>query len=78
MPDTIPQLKQEIATIEAALVALDTELRSHMAAEDPAAGIFRAAEIHNLRQEKMVLLTRREFRAVRIRRIKYMEAEENF
>lgn len=72
MPDTIPQLMQEIATIEQALQELADQLREKMGAEKPEQGVFFAAEIHAMRQQKLVLQTRKELRAVRIRRIKYM------
>lgn len=68
---------QEIATIEQALLELASQLRESMLAEKPEQGVFFAAEIHAMRQQKMVLQTRRELRAVRIRRIKYMAELES-
>lgn len=68
---------QEIATIEQALQELAGQVRATMAAEDPEQGVFFAAEIHALRQQKLVLQTRKELRAVRIRRIKYMAEFEH-
>ncbi len=47
----------------------DAALRTLLAAEDPEAGVFYAQDIHKLRQEKLVLMTRRELRQVRIRRL---------
>lgn len=75
LPEQIPQLKQEIATIEQALKELDAQTRAAMASENPAQGIFCAAKIHELRQQKLVLQTRRELRAVKIRRINYLSQE---
>ncbi len=68
MPEAIPELEAEIATIDAALNELDISLRQLMAAEDPAAGRFHAQEIHDLRQRRLMLETRKELRKVRIRR----------
>ncbi len=47
----------------------DAALRTLLAAEDPTSGVFYAQDIHNLRQEKLMLLTRKELRQVRIRRL---------
>ncbi len=47
----------------------DAALRTLLASEDPSAGIFHAQDIHKLRQEKLVLMTRKELRQVRIRRL---------
>ncbi len=54
----------------------DAALRTLLAAEDPAAGVFYAQDIHELRQKKLVLLTRKELRQVRIRRLAFQEYEE--
>lgn len=49
----------------------DENLRARMAEENPSKGIYFAKEIHALRQEKLTLLTRKELRHVRMRRILY-------
>lgn len=69
LPEVIPELEAEIATIDAALDDLDISLRQLLAAENPEAGRFHAQEIHVLRQRKLMLETRRELRRVRIRRL---------
>lgn len=71
MPQTKPELEAEIAIIDRELDETDAALRTLLAAEDPAAGIFYAQDIHNLRQKKLMLMTRRELRQVRIRRLQY-------
>ena len=69
LPDTIPELKTEIRIIEEQLAELLEELKKVSAAEDFTAGIFYPEKIHTLRQNKLVLETRKELRKVRIRRI---------
>ncbi len=54
----------------------DAALRTLLIAEDPQSGVFYAQDIHELRQKKMVLLTRKQLREVRIRRILYNEQED--
>ncbi len=71
MPQTKQELEAEIATLEQMLQENATRLRNCMAAEDPAKGIYFASDIHALRQEKLVLTTRKDLRHVRIRRILY-------
>ncbi|MDD6182071.1 MAG: hypothetical protein ACI33N_06195 [Desulfovibrionaceae bacterium] len=46
-----------------------------MAEEDPARGIWRAQEIHQLQEDRLVLQTRRTLRQVRIRRLLLEEAD---
>lgn len=74
LPETMTELEAEVAFIEAAQKRCDEMIRDLMSREDPAAGIFFPAEIHELHQQKNMLETHREFRHVRMRRLR-MEAE---
>ncbi len=47
----------------------ETAIRETMLAEKPAEGIFYAAKLHTLRQDKLILQTRRDLRRVRLRRL---------
>ena len=69
MPQTKAELETEIAIIDRELDETDAALRTLLAAEDPVAGVHYAQDIHGLRQQKLMLLTRRELRQVRIRRL---------
>ena len=71
MPQTKAELEAEIATIDRELDETDAALRTLLVAEDPAQGVFYAQDIHNLRQQKLMLMTRRELRLVRIRRLQH-------
>ncbi len=62
-------MEAEIAIIDVMLDENDAALRTLLASEDPAAGVFHAQDIHKLRQEKLMLMTRKELRLTRIRRI---------
>ncbi len=73
MPQTKKELEAEIAQIEIMLEENDAALRTLLTAEDPQSGVFYAQDIHNLRQKKMVLLTRKQLREVRIKRLAYMD-----
>lgn len=74
MPQTKPALEAEIAIIDRELDETDAALRTLLTAEDPATGVYYAQDIHNLRQQKLVLMTRKQLRQVRIRRIHYNES----
>ncbi len=69
MPQTKTELEAEIVIIDNMLEENAAALRTLLAAEDPAAGLYYAQDIHKLRQEKLMLMTRRELRQVRIRRL---------
>ena len=73
LPQTKTELEAEIATIDCMLEEGDAALRTLLASENPESGIFHAGDIHTLRQQKLMLLTRRELRQVRIRRILYQQ-----
>lgn len=70
LPETMTELEAEAALIEAAQKRCDDMIRDLMSKEDPAKGIFFPAEIHELHQQKNMLETHKEFRRVRMRRLR--------
>ncbi len=74
MPQTKKELEAEIALIETMLSENDAALRTLLTAEDPQNGVNYAQDIHELRQKKMVLMTRKQLREVRIKRLLYSES----
>ena len=75
LPRNRQHLENEIATIDALLAATEAKIKAAMAEEDPARGIWRAQEIHQLQEDRLVLQTRRTLRQVRIRRLLLEEAD---
>ncbi len=73
LPTTIKELEEEIAQIDAWRELCSNLIKDFMAKEDPAKKIFFPGEIHELIQERNMLETHREFRRVRIARLKYDE-----
>lgn len=74
LPETMTELEAEVAFIEAAQKRCDDMIRDLMSKEDPAKGVFFPAEIHELHQQKNMLETHKEFRRVRMRRLR-LEAD---
>lgn len=70
LPETMTELEAEVAFIEAAQKRCDDMIRDLMSKEDPAKGVFFPAEIHELHQQKNMLETHKEFRRVRMRRLR--------
>ncbi len=70
LPETMTELEAETALIETAQKRCDDMIRDLMSKEDPAKGIFFPAEIHELHQQKNMLETHKEFRRVRMRRLR--------
>lgn len=70
LPETMTELEAEVAFIEAAQARCSAMIRDLMNREDPAEGIFFPAEIHELHQQKNMLETHKEFRRVRMRRLR--------
>lgn len=70
LPETMTELEAEAAFIEAAQKRCDDMIRDLMSKENPAKGIFFPAEIHELHQQKNMLETHKEFRRVRMRRLR--------
>ena len=73
LPETMTELETEVTLIEAAQKRCDDMIRDLMSRED-AREIFFPAEIHELHQQKNMLETHREFRRVRMRRLR-LEAD---
>ncbi|MFP5239058.1 MAG: hypothetical protein ACLGQW_04420 [Acidobacteriota bacterium] len=69
--DQIAEAESEIATFQAQMEGVLAEIKRLMAAEDPAAGISRASEIHAARQEKLRLEFEIKFRKGRINRLRF-------
>jgi len=74
LPNSIPELLTLIDQYTQELTALDAEQKRLFAAEDPARGIFFAAEIHQNRQTKNQMQVQVQYAQVRLNRLK-MEAE---
>lgn len=71
LPETITELEAQIARIEQTQDQCARTIRDLMAREDPMNGIAFPAEIHELHQQKNMLETHKEFRRVRIRRLRF-------
>ena len=74
LAETMTELETEVTLIEAAQKRCDDMIRDLMSREDAARAIFFPAEIHELHQQKNMLETHREFRRVRMRRLR-LEAD---
>ncbi|MFI3271711.1 MAG: hypothetical protein R3Y11_06375 [Pseudomonadota bacterium] len=70
LTDDIPTLQRQIVILEQAIADCDTRVRTLTLAENPAAGIFFAHEIHEARQNKLAYGVSKELRRVRINRLK--------
>ncbi len=66
----VAALEGEIEVFSRDMAACEQEIRRLMAAEDPAAGVFFARELHAARHEKMRLVTEIQLRRVRINRLR--------
>lgn len=77
LPETTTELEEQIALIEKAQKQCADTIRELMAREDPMHGIAFPAEIHELHQQKNMLETHKEFRRVRLRRLRFQENEES-
>ena len=73
LPTTINELEEEIVQIDAWRRLCTDLIKDFMAKEDPEKKIFFAQEIHELIQQRNMLETHKEFRRVRIARLKYEE-----
>ncbi len=75
LPETISELEEQIVRIEEAQKACSAAIRRLMESEDMAKGVFFPAQIHELHQLKNMLETHRQYRRVRISRIKLQNGE---
>lgn len=68
--ETIAALEAEITAFTRDVDACEQEIRRLMAAEDIAAGVFFAKELHAARHEKMRLTTEIHLRRVKVNRLR--------
>lgn len=73
IPTGIKELEEQIKQIDAWRSLCTEKIKELMAKEDMEKKIFYAQEIHALTQERNMLETHREFRRVRIARLKLEE-----
>ena len=73
LPDDPAGLRAEIVEVDARIAACEKEIRSLMQREDPAAGCFLAAEIHEQKQLRMMLRYQRDLRTARLNRCGFAE-----
>jgi len=73
LPETIEELEAQIAQIQKVQDQCSRTIRELMEREDPLHGVAFAAEIHQMHQQKNMLETHKEFRRVRIRRLRLAE-----
>lgn len=76
LPQTVEELEAEITIIEQMITENMQKLKELMQSESFKDGIFFAKEIHDQRQTKLILQTRKYLRTVHVRRIRYMESLE--
>ena len=69
--EQIAETEKEIAEFQAQRDAAMAVLKKLMESEDPAAGVFHAAEIHEARQEKLRLEFEIQFRKGRLSRLRF-------
>lgn len=70
LPNDVPGLEAEIAVAEKAMAVCREKIKSLIAAEDPAAGLFHAKAIHELKQRLMMLRYQKDLRAARLGRLR--------
>ncbi len=70
LPETISELEAQSALIEAEQKRCVEKIRELMAAEDVENGIVYPQAIHELHQKKNMLETHKQYRRVRINRLK--------
>ena len=69
LPNDAAALTEQIAEVDARLKACDNHIVELMAKEDPAGGVFFAAEIHEAKQNKFKLVYQRAVRVAKLNRI---------
>lgn len=69
--EDVRTLDAEIQAFEAMREACTKNIRELMAKEDPAAGVFYAAEIHAAQQEKLRLDVEIQFRRNKVSRLRF-------
>lgn len=76
LPDDVPGLEKRLAELEVEQQDQQQRIRELSAAENPAAGIFFAAEIHEARQYKMMLQFKKDYCRAKLNRLRLEEADE--
>lgn len=71
LPETISELEAQISIIEAVQKQYLCTIKELMNREDFEKGIYYAQEIHELHQKKNMLETHKQYRRVRINRLKF-------
>ena len=66
LPTDIPVLTAELVELEKRISACQAEIQELMDAEDPAMGVFRAADIHDAKKTLMMLRYQKDLRAARL------------
>ena len=69
IPGDIPGLEKAVGSVGGGVAAKRGAIRALLRSEDPAAGVFHAAAIHEAKQEHMALRYRRDFCQARLRRL---------
>lgn len=69
LPNDVAALTEQIAEIDARLHACEEHIAGLMQQEDPAGGVFFAAEIHEAKQNKFKLVYQRAVRVAKVNRI---------
>ncbi|MDL2267582.1 hypothetical protein LJC46_06305 [Desulfovibrio sp. OttesenSCG-928-G15] len=70
LPTDEPGLTGCIASAEAEMAEMQTQIKNLMAEEDPGRGIVHASAIHDTKQRYMMLRYKRDFCAARLARIR--------
>lgn len=70
LPTDAPGLTAELADLESRLSFCRAEIQRLMDAEDPAAGVFHSAAIHEAKQLLMMLRYQKDLRAARLNRLR--------
>ncbi len=71
LPQTISELEEQISVIERVQKQCLHAIKELMDREDFEKGIYYAQEIHELHQQKNMLETHKQYRRVRINRLKF-------
>lgn len=74
LPNSLPELEDLVAQYITQMQLCDATYKDLLHREDPANGVFFAAEIHENRQEKNQLEVQKQFAEVRLNRLR-MEAD---
>ena len=71
MQDEIEAIRREIEEYKARQAEVQARIRALQAEEDPTAGVFKAEEIHETKQEKLRLDFEIQYRNAKINRLRF-------